>query len=392
MKILKKDKKFIELLITETRIENILNIFDCYGEQYKKCRLIYFNIGENSELYFLKNKKISGYSIMGVADYDKAFIFDNRNSSKLRNIYGIGQVINLDLNVLTYLKNIVNGRNIQDKENFIKYLRYLKDLNYCPNMSISLCERVSQPINLEVWSDYVLSFVKYESLSEITETSLKDNYVLPESKYKWAKNIMDESSYEEEQFNQFYATACLICKSFILKMQDIETEKKLLELLEYSLEELNIYLEFELFLMFKYLIDDKSVQRAFSKIQSISKTLLERIKNITWDILHIRFLENQMINDLKKESIIFHYIGTKDVGLQEITNLNPLKLIGFLDNQSIMVRENNITDVFFTKQMEYMLQRHNRKNSISRINYNEKFSQISEEIVDIVNTYFLKNK
>ncbi len=37
MKILKKDKKFIELLITETRIENILNIFDCFGEQYKKC-------------------------------------------------------------------------------------------------------------------------------------------------------------------------------------------------------------------------------------------------------------------------------------------------------------------------------------------------------------------
>ena len=203
---------------------------------------------------------------------------------------------------------------------------------------------------------------------------------------------MDESSYEEEQLNQFYATACLICKSFILKMKNIETEKKLLELLEYSLEELNIYLEFELFLMFKYLIDDKSVQRAFSKIQSISKTLLERIKNTTWDILHIRFLENQMINDLKKESIIFHYIGTKDVGLQEITNLNPLKLIGFLGDQSIMVRENNITDVFFTKQMEYMLQRHNRKNSISGINYNEKFSQISEEIVDIVNTYFLKNK
>ena len=87
---------------------------------------------------------------------------------------------------MIYLKNIVNGRNIQDKENFIKYLRYLKDLNYCPNMSISLCERVSQPINSEVWSDYVLSFVKYESLSEITETSLKDNYLLPESKYKWA--------------------------------------------------------------------------------------------------------------------------------------------------------------------------------------------------------------
>lgn len=59
-----------------------------------------------------------------------------------------------------------------------------------------------------------------------------------------------------------------------------------------------------------------------------------------------------------------------------ITNLNTLKLIGFLDDQSIMVRENNIKDVFFTKHMEYMLQRHNRKNSISEINYKEKFSQI----------------
>lgn len=73
-------------------------------------------------------------------------------------------------------------------------------------MSISLLERISKPINLSVWSDYILSFVKYEAFDNITEYTFSDNIPLPESKYKWIKDILDISQYMEEQFDHIYAT------------------------------------------------------------------------------------------------------------------------------------------------------------------------------------------
>lgn len=164
----------------------------------------------------------------------------------------------------------------------------------------------------------------------------------------------------------------------------MDTKGKFIELLKYSLNELNIYLEFELYLMYKYLQNDESVQRAFAKIQGISKKILENIKNTAWDILHIRLVEEQIINDLKKGKVNFHYIGTEDIGLQKIININPLKLIGFLDEQKIMVREHNFIEEIMCEEIDDMLQEHINKNNIGDVNYKEKFEEISNIIANMI--------
>lgn len=251
-------------------------------------------------------------------------------------------------------------------------------------MSISLLERISKPIDLSIWADYILSFVKYESLDNITKNSLEDKAILSESKYKWAKDILDSSEYMDEKFSQFYAVACILSKALILKMQKIEQKRKFVELLNYSLNELNVYMEFELYLMYKYLYDYKNVERAFTKIQGISKKTLNNIKNTAWDILHIRLVEEQIINDLRKDKVIFRYIGTKDIGLQKIININPLKIIGFLDNQKIMVREYNFKEEIQCEEIDEMLEKHINKNNICDVNYKEKFEEISNEIAKMI--------
>ena len=251
-------------------------------------------------------------------------------------------------------------------------------------MYISLLERISKPIDFKIWADYVLSFVKYESLDNITKNSLEDNTILSESKYKWAKDILDLSEYMDEKFPQFYAVACILSKALILKMQKKEKKRKFAELLKYSLNELNVYMEFELYLLYKYLYDDKNVERTFSKIQGISKKTLDNIKNTTWDILHIRLVEEQIINDLRKDKIIFHYIGTKDIGLQKIININPLKIIGFLDDQNIMVREHNFKKEIQYEEIDKMLEKHINKNNICDVNYKEKFEEISNKITQMI--------
>lgn len=384
MQIQKSDRVLISELYNETNPHTICEIFDSKSKMYKEAKLIYFNLGINPRLESFKNSILNGYSILGISDYEKSYIFDNKYNSKETRVLEIGKTINLDLNVLTYLKKIVSGGKIEDEDEFIEYLKYIKESNYNLNMSISLLERISKPIDLQVWSDYVLSFVKYESLDSITKTSLEDNTILPEPKYKWAKDILDSSVYMDEKFNQFYVVACILSKAFILKTQKMDLNKKFVELLNYSLNELNIYLEFELYLLYKYLYDDKSVERAFAKIQGISKKTLDNIKNTAWDILHIRLVEEQMISDLRKDKVIFHYIGTKDIGLQNIIKINPLKIIGFLDDQKIMVREYNFKKEIQCEEIDEMMEKHINKNNICDVNYKEKFEEISNEIAQMM--------
>lgn len=387
MQLKKTDREFIEELCNETDPYKLCDIFDSKSKMYKEAKLIYFNLGTNPYLKSFNNKVLNGYSIIGVSDYAKAYIFDNKYNSKSTKKFNVGKTINLDLNILTYLKMIMENKKLEDQDRFIEYLKYIKKSDYNLNMLISLLERISKPINKNIWDNYILSFVKYETLDEITDRNLKEDYLLPEDKYKWAKDISDESIHVEESFDQFYVVACLISKAFLLKQEKIDDKTKLIKLLEYSLNKLNIYSEFELYLMFKYLMNDETVQRTFSKIQNVSKQSLDNIRNTSWDILHIRLTEMQMISDLREELIVFHYIGTKDVGLQNIININPLKIIGFLDDQSIMVRENNIRDVFFDEQMDILLDKHMNKVNIVNLNYKEIFKEISIEVQNVVNIH-----
>ena len=384
MQLKRCDREFIKELCNEINLNKICDIFDLKSKAYKEVKLIYFNLGIKPYLKPFKNKILNGYSILGVSDYEKSYVFDNKYNSKENRAIKIGKTINLDLNVLTYLKNIVTNRKLEDEQNFIDYLKYIKESNYNFNMHISLLERISKPIDLKVWSDCVLSFAKYVTLENITKDSLKNDEILPEAKYIWAKEILDSSVYMDEKIDQFYAIACILSKAFILKTQRMDSKCKFLELLNYSLNELNIYLEFELYLMYKYLQNDKSVERAFAKIQGISNKILENIKNTTWDILHIRLVEEFIIDDLKKGKVIFHYIGTKDIGLQKIININPLKIIGFLDEQKIIVREYNFKEVIQCKEIDEMLEKHINKNNIGDVNYKEKFEKISDEIAKMI--------
>jgi hypothetical protein len=384
MQIQKSDRVLISELYNEINPYKISNIFDLKSKMYKEAKLIYFNLGLNPELESFKNIILNDYSILGISNYENSYILDNKYNSKETRVLKIGKTINLDLNILTYLRKIVSGQKLEDEDGFIEYLKYIKESNYNLNMSISLLERISKPIDYKIWADYVLSFVKYESLDNITKNSLKDNTILSASKYKWAKEIFDSSKYMDEKLTQFYAVACILSKAFILKMKKIDKKRKFVELLKYSLNELNIYMEFELYLLYKYLYDDKNVERAFAKIQGISKKTLDNIKNTAWDILHIRLVEEQIINDLRKDKIIFHYIGTKDIGLQKIININPLKIIGFLDNQNIMVREHNFNEEIQCEEIDEMLEKHLNKKNICDVNYKEKFEEISNIIVQMI--------
>lgn len=104
MQIQKSDRVLISELYNETNPYKICDIFDSKSKMYKEAKLIYFNLGINPKLGSFKNIILNGYSILGISDYEKSYIFDNKYNSKETRVLDIGKTINVDLNVLTYLK------------------------------------------------------------------------------------------------------------------------------------------------------------------------------------------------------------------------------------------------------------------------------------------------
>ena len=96
MQIQKSDRVLISELYNETNPYKICDIFED--------KLIYFNLGINPRLESFKNNILNNYSILGISDYEKSYIFDNKYNSKETRVLEIGKTINLDLNILTYLK------------------------------------------------------------------------------------------------------------------------------------------------------------------------------------------------------------------------------------------------------------------------------------------------
>ena len=182
-------------------------------------------------------------------------------------------------------------------------------------------------------------------------------------------------------------------KAFLLKLDNsLNKKEKIKELVKFCLIDLNIYMENELYLCSMYLNEESNVKRTFEKIETFSKDTIKRIQNISWDLAHIRLVEEQMINDLEKGTIIFHYLGTYDIGLKNIININPIIIMGVLDGKPITVRKYDIQNlnVFDEDMMNYYIEtienRPEEKATMEKVM--QIHSSISEEITNRQNKHF----
>lgn len=57
-----------------------------------------------------------------------------------------------------------------------------------------------------------------------------------------------------------------------------------------------------------------------------------------------------------------------------------MKIIGFLDEQKIIVREYNFKDEIWCEEIDVMLEKYIKKNNIGDVNYKEKLEEILNEI------------
>lgn len=378
----------MDILQSSTTLEKIEK-FRAYKNILSDCRIFLFDEKCSNFDNSVKNKKIGQCGICGVGDYTKTWIIDSGHISE-RNLVQVGKTIDFDLNILTYLNKMMTGRKTNiDKNEFLNYLNYLKTEGLQIDIATALLERMRTKVDLGIVSEMITSFVKLDNISMVNENL--ENIHLSENDYMRIKQIYDMAlAKADDNLEQFNMLCCYVMKAFLLKTYDNSKNKnkKVEKFIEYCLNVLNCYLEKEIVILSLYIMDDSRTHRVFKKLKNNSD-ITKNILNVTWDIYHIRLVEQMMLkyNMKNTERVILSYFGTADNGLIDAMQINPVKAFIIMNDYPIYIHRMNINDVCKNEKLleNGYLNANVRAKKIKELNFMRLRTQLEDEILMRVN-------
>ena len=152
---------------------------------------------------------------------------------------------------------------------------------------------------------------------------------------------------------------------------------------------LNCYLEKEIVILSLYIMDDSRAHKTFKKLKNNSD-IIKNVLNVTWDIYHIRLIEEIMLWDNMKnpERVILSYFGTADNGIIDAMQINPVKAFIIIDDYSVSIHQMNIKDVCKNEELlkNGYLNTNIRGKKIKKLNFMKIREQLESEILEKVDS------
>ena len=378
----------MDIIQSSNTIEKVEK-FMAYKFLLSDCRIFLFDEKYSNFDESVKNKKIGTCGVFGIGDYTKTWILDSRYLSE-RSLVLVGKTIDFDLNIITYLNKIMTGRKINiDKNEFVKYLNYIKTKGFQIGITTALMERVRTKIDLNILSEMITSFVKLDNISIINENI--ENVYLSEKDYMRIKQIYDIALAQvNENLEQFDIICCCVMKAFLIKTYDNSSEKnkKVDIFIKYCIYVLNCYFEKEIVILSLYIMDDNRTHRVFKKIKN-NTDVIKNILNVAWDLYHIRLVEQIMLRDNMKNTkqVVLSYFGTADNGIIDVMQINPVKAFVIVNDYPISFHQININDICKNQELlkSGYLNAGVRAKKIKELNFMQIRKQLETEILAQVN-------
>lgn len=360
-------------------------------DKISDCRIFLFDEECSNFSDSFKNNKIGKCGIWGIGDYTKTWILDTEHISD-SDLIQAGKTVDFDLNILTYLNKIMTGRKINiDQGEFINYLNYIKREKFQIGIVTALMERMKTQVDLNILSEMIMSFVKFDNISFIDRDY--ENIYLSSDDYMRVKQIYDMALGQmDETLEQFNLVCCCVMKAFLIKNYDrtLDKNKKVDKFISYCLNDLNCYLEKEIVILSLYIMDDSRTHKTFKKLKK-NADIIKNILNVTWDLFHIRLVEQIMLCDNMKntEKVILSYFGTADNGIIDAMQINPVKAFVIMDDYPISIHQMNIQDVCKSEELleNAYLNANMRGKKIRELNFKKMREQLEAEILTKVSVY-----
>ncbi|MFK3992944.1 hypothetical protein [Staphylococcus capitis] len=286
------------------------------------------------------------YYIVEIANYDNLIIIDNDiiNGNEL---IKIGQCIDFDSNVMSYLRNlIIDNEYEEDFFNILSKIKRSKQQVSCVPYLLENGNNIHR-INKVKSYETLQSFSIFDRISEFDFENrnfsryFNDSEVIldTDDRYYHMMNIQDSN------ILKFQAIYLLVLMAFFIKNSSKRSaENKIVYLIQNFIKETEnklAYSELELSVIFDYINNGEN--NIFKSTNLNSKNLLSKLKSIAWDLFHIRTSEDQIaLRNTNSKEIFLHSFFTADKGLSNVINNYSISRMLAHEGKLYVYRENNI--------------------------------------------------
>ena len=330
------------------------------------------------------------YHVVEIANYDNLIIIDNEviNGNEL---IQVGQCIDFDSNVMSYLRNLIVNNKYED--DFFKILTNIKKSKQQISCVPYLIENGNNihSINKIISYETILSFSIFDRISEFDFENrnfsryFNDSEVIldTDDRYYNMMNIQDSN------ILQFQAIYLLVLMAFFIKNSSKKSaENKIVYLIQTFIKETEnklAYSELELSVIFDYI--NNGDNNIFKSTNLNSKNLLSKLKGIAWDLFHIRTSEDQIaLRNTNSKEVFLHSIFTADKGLSNVINNYSISRMLAHEEKLYVYRDNNIFKKL-SKDKATKIQELLEKDRDSRISNVREAKYNIQENIDIYEKY-----
>lgn len=344
-----KEQDYVVKTFQRNRMYNEFLTFLCFTNKIDEWSFLFFQDGKGvkipNDIFFqqggLLTTGINGHGHLNFLDKIQASELQKKRISNFEYV----NCINLDTNVVSYMDNLFFTRNKNVNKNLYLFLRKLlenKKLDFtCAPYMIENCTKLDTPSILQGVKRSLNAFFTYKAFNNIEDF---DAYFCGESMYNYPNEIIKEAEDciagmfnlkhgidKKEIFLEQKAIHALFLQTIIINFASNKGIKfKASQLLDCFVNELGRFFEREMAICYFYLKKDERTKEFFRKIQKNSSDILNVIEGMSWDMYHIRQLENSMtMSEYSNVSFELHSLATYDNGLKDMLAIYPIESISF---------------------------------------------------------------
>lgn len=338
-----------ELLVSESP-------WEVFKENYyavQDIRLICFDNDSSNLGSDFRKQDIEKYVVQSFSNMENTLIIDKYNFESYLRKVKVYRCFDFDSNIVSYLREHLLYKKINEPfQNFLSYIKETKVQISCAPYILEVSTN-KHDIDEKFVYESLCSFFAFDEVQTLEgfekleiEAVLKSSYV--ESRVKEALNEINKKI-PDKDLNQYYLIYCILLKMYEINFKSNKSSKnKMLELVQCVNKDLYAYVENEFFLAYLLFSKDKRVNSFFGVIQTNSKNVIPKIRAMAWDLFHLRNLESQVAyRNSNSKHMYMHYFCSRDEGINEILELNPIRRMIIQDERCYPLHEHNIFQTEF---------------------------------------------
>lgn len=338
--------KQIEIIGNSSSQEDAIQKFSLSSPIVKAYKFA-FSFAEGISPGFSKNKKFSKTAaVRSLFSSDKLFLLDSETLSEMGegiSTFRIDYSISLDSQTLSYLEPFFDNKLSKIPSDMTEVFEFISRPDVFVDPLPYMLENINN-LNSVANIQKIRGRLKaYEVLRTLDVEELRNNKViktvLPEKKLESRVNKLlssmrakrDNKKLVDGLKDRYLIMYCQLLKMIIIQLSNSgkPAEDKLTEYFNFCHQDLKAFSFREISVAKKY-FDGGQDFTFFRKIQINRDRIFNEINGMTWDLCHIRQLEeNMVVGSRDGVRYFFPAILTFDRGMNAVMDLYPLKSLAF---------------------------------------------------------------